>query len=219
MRLYMDKIKLKNIQVVLFFKNEIEYNSLKLANTVSERMLQLGQPNIFNLPQDIPNEIRTQAPRIIFNNAKEINVTISASTLNLNMIGQNTIEEVVSNTSSLYEALKEQNIQIKAIGFVCDYIIYNVDFEKIKHIYYKDELESSELVNASWFNKENELNVWKMLNVTDDVNKKVLNIRIDVNNRNNSDSIIEKENISTIIRTAFEKAMEFKTKISSKIGE
>lgn len=215
----MDKIKLKNIQVVLFFKNEIEYNSLKLANTVSERMLQLGQPNIFNLPQDIPNEIRTQAPRIIFNNTKEINVTISASTLNLNMIGQNTIEEVVSNTSSLYEALKEQNIQIKAIGFVCDYIIYNVDFEKIKHIYYKDEIESSELVNASWFNKENELNVWKMLNVTDDVNKKVLNIRIDVNNRNNSDSIMEKENISTIIRTAFEKAMEFKTKISSKIGE
>ena len=55
MRLIMNnEIKLKNVQIVLFFKNEVDYNTLKLANNISERLPQLGQPNIFNLPNDVP---------------------------------------------------------------------------------------------------------------------------------------------------------------------
>ena len=71
-----NEIKLKNVQIVLFFKYEVDYDTLKLANNISEKLPQLGQPNIFNLPNDVPNEIRIQTPRILFSNSKELNATI-----------------------------------------------------------------------------------------------------------------------------------------------
>ena len=144
-----NEIKLKNVQIVLFFKNEVDYNTLKLANNISEKLPQLGQPNIFNLPNDVPNEIRIQTPRILFSNSKELNATISVLNASLNMIGENTSTELQNLIGCLYDALVSQNIQIQSIGIVIDFICFDVNFDIIKNKYYKDELVDSELVNSS----------------------------------------------------------------------
>ncbi len=213
-----NEIKLKNIQIVLFFKNEIDYNALELANNISKKLPQLGQPNIFNLPNDIPNEIRVQTPKILFSNAKELNATISILNASLNIIGESTSTEIKNFIDLLYDALISQNIQIKSIGLVSEYVCFDVDFDVIKNKYYKDELVNSELVNSSWFNKEENLNVWKLLNVQEENNKKILNITCDINNRGNEETI-DKENINEIIERAKNISENFKEKIKEELGE
>lgn len=213
-----EKLKLRNVQVVLFFRNEIAYNSLELANNIIKEIPQIGQPNIFNLPSNVPNEIRMQAPRIVFNNINGLNITITALSLNINMIMQLSNEEISNNVSRLYNALTEQGIQIQSLGMVCDYLDSSIDFNKIKSIFYKDEILTSDLVNCSWYKKENDLNIWKVLNMTENNEQKTLNLRIDINNRNNKD-IMSKESIHYMIEKCYTKTEEFKTEIIQKIGE
>lgn len=213
-----NEIKLKNVQIVLFFKNEVNYNTLKLANNISEKLPQLGQPNIFNLPNDVPNEIRIQTPRILFSNSKELNATISVLNASLNMIGENTSTELQNLIGCLYDALVSQNIQIQSIGIVIDFICFDVKFDIIKNKYYKDELVDSELVNSSWYNKNENLNIWKFLNVQEENNKKILNIKCDINNRGNEE-ILNKDNINAIIDRAKEISENFKETIKGELEE
>ena len=213
-----NEIKLKNVQIVLFFKNEVDYNTLKLANNILEKLPQLGQPNIFNLPNDVPNEIRIQTPRILFSNSKELSATISILNASLNVIGENTSTELQNLIGSLYDALVSQDIQIQSIGLVIDYICFDVDFDIIKNKYYKDELVNSELVNSSWYNKNEKLNIWKFLNVQEENNKKILNIRCDINNRGN-EKTLDKNDINAIILQAREISERFKETIKKELGE
>ena len=212
------EIKLRNIQIVLFFKNEIEYNSLKLANSIYEKMPQIGQPNILNLPNNIPNEIRMQTPKIIFNTSKEINIALTVLSATINMIGDNTEVDVKSYVNELIIALNSQGIQIMSIGLVSDYICYDANFNALKEKYYNDELRMSELVNSSWFTKQNNLNIWKFMNVKKENSKMVLNFVCDVNNRGNED-IIETNKIDSIIEEAIKISKEYRDKIENEIGE
>lgn len=211
-------IKLRSVQVVMFFKNEVQYNSLELANGIFKKLPQLGQPNIFNLPKEVPNEIRLQTPRIIFNNANGFNLTISVLNITLNIIGENSVQEIKNYMNIIFGELAMHDIKIGAIGCVFDYINFDTDFEKIQNKYYKDELVTSSLVNSSWYNKENSLNIWKFLNVTEENSKKILNIKVDINNRGNVDAMTT-ESISQLIEKAFTKAEEFKEKIKSELGD
>lgn len=213
-----NEIKLRNVQIVLFFKNETEYSSLKLANDISEKLPQLGQPNILNLPNDIPNDIRIQTPKILYSNSKELNLSVTVMNASINMIGENTTVEVKTCVDLLYAALESQGIQIKSIGLVSDYICYDVNFDTIKAKYYNDELSTSELVNSSWFNRENNLNIWKFLNVQIENSKKVLNLICDINNRGNEE-IIRREEIDKIIEDAKNISNMYKEKIKSELGE
>lgn len=213
-----NEIKLKNIRIVLFFKNEIDYNTLKLASDISEKLPQLGQPNIFNLPNDIPNEIRVKTPKILFSNEKELNATISILNASLNIIGESTSTELKSLIDCLYDALTSQNIQIKSVGIVSEYICFDINFEIIKSKYYNGELCNSELVNSSWYNKENNLNIWKFLNVHEENNKKILNIKCDINNRGNEEKL-DKTDINFIIDKAKDISQEFKEKLKGELEE
>ena len=213
-----NEIKLKNVQIVLFFKNEVDYNTLKLANNILEKLPQLGQPNIFNLPNDVPNEIRIQTPRILFSNSKELSATISILNASLNVIGENTSTELQNLIGCLYDAFVSQDIQIQSIGLVIDYICFDVDFDIIKNKYYKDELVNSELVNYLWYNKNEKLNIWKFLNVQEENNKKILNIRCDINNRGN-EKTLDKNDINAIILQAREISERFKETIKKELGE
>lgn len=212
------EIKLRNVQIILFFKNEIDYNSVKLANDISTKLPQLGQPNILNLPNNIPNEIRIQTPKILYNNSKELNLSVTVLNASINMIGENTAEELKTYVNLLYEILETYGIQIKSVGLVSDYICYDADFEKIKAKYYNDELSTSELVNSSWFNKSEDLNIWKFLNVQDENDKKVLNLICDINNRGNEDAI-GVECIDRIIEKAKNISNQYKDKIKNELGE
>ena len=213
-----NEIKLRNIQIVLFFKNEVEYNSLKLASDISEKLPQLGQPNILNLPNDIPNDIRIQTPKVLYGNSKELNLSVTVTNASINMNGENTTAEVKTCVDLLYGALENQGIQIKSIGLVSDYICYDVNFDVIKAKYYNDELSTSELVNSSWFNRVNNLNIWKFLNVQNENDKKVLNLICDINNRGNEE-VISIDKIDEIIENAKEISNDYKEKIIKELGE
>lgn len=211
-----NEIKFKNIQIVLFFKNEVDYNTLELANDISEKLPQLGKPNIFSLPDNVPNEIRLQTPRILFNNSNELNISVSALDANLSTVMENTSEELQELIKYLYDALLKQNIQIQSIGLVFDFVCFDVDFDKIKGKYYKNELSDSELVNSSWYNKNENLNIWKFLNVKKENNNKVLDIRCDINNRGNKTALSEYD-IDNIIVQAKNISEKFKEKIEGEL--
>ena len=212
------KLKLNNIHIVLFFRNIVEYNSLELANRILSKLPQLGQPNIFNLPNDVPNEIRMQAPRIMFNNLKNININLTIANLELNISVLETLEELKNIIEVLYDALEEQGILIQAVGNVYDYINFDCNFESIKSIFYKDELLESDLANSSWYKKENNLNIWKILNVEEKNDKKILNVRVDINNKGNLTNMT-KEELNKILELSSEKANTFKEELLIKIGE
>lgn len=213
-----NEIKLRSVQIVLFFKNEIDFNSVKLADDISTKIPQLGQPNIFSLPDNIPSEIRIQQPKIIYSNSKELNLSVTVLNASINIIGDNTAEELKLCVNLLYEALVLHEIQIKSIGLVSDYVCSDVDFEKIKTKYYNDELAVSELVNSSWFSKIEGLNIWKFLNVQDENDKKELNLICDINNRGNED-VIDIEYIDWIIEKSKEISETYRNKIKNELGE
>ena len=213
-----EKLKLNNIHIVLFFRNIVEYNSLELANRILCKIPQLGQPNIFNLPNDIPNEIRMQAPRIMFSNSKNINININITNLELNITTLESFEELKSLIDLLYDSLEEQGIQIQATGSVRDYINFDCNFEKIKEIFYKDELLESDLANSSWYKKEKDLNIWKVLNIEEKNDKKSLSVRVDINNKGNLNNMI-KEEVNTMLEKSSKIANDFKNELIEKIGE
>lgn len=213
-----EKLKLNNIHIVLFFRNIIEYNSLELANRIFGRLPQLGQPNIFNLPNDVPNEIRIQAPKIMFNNSKNININLTIANLELNISLLESFEELKNIIGLLYDSLEEQGIQIQAVGSVHDYISFDCNFELIKNTFYKDELLESDLANSSWYKKENNLNIWKLLNVEEKNDKKILSVRVDINNKGNL-SNMTKEEVNSILKLSSERADTFKKELLVKIGE
>lgn len=211
-----EELRLKNVHIVLFFKNVIEYNSLKLANTIFEKMPDLGQPNIINLPNDVPNEIRMQAPRIMFNNSKDINLTISMTNIELNSV---TIEDdgVIKNTLRLIsEALTQEGIQIQAMGNVFDFSKFDFDFSKLKEVFYKDELSTCDLINSSWYKKE-DYNIWKTINIEDKNDKKILNVRIDINNKGN-ENLMSSDDIIAMLESSISKAETFKQELLRKLG-
>lgn len=211
-----EELRLKNVHIVLFFKNVIEYNSLKLANTIFEKMPDLGQPNIINLPNDVPNEIRMQAPRIMFNNSKDINLTISMTNIELNSV---TIEDdgVIKNALRLInEALTQEGIQIQAMGNVFDFSKFDFDFSKLKEVFYKDELSTCDLINSSWYKKE-DYNIWKTINIEDKNDKKILNVRIDINNKGN-ENLMSSDDIIAMLESSINKAETFKQELLRKLG-
>ena len=212
------ELKQRSICVVLFFTNMIDYNSLELANKIIAKLPQLGQPNIFNLPKDIPNEIRLQAPKLVFNSSRDIslNLTITNAELYINSI------EDMGNVKNIVEllnsAITEQGIQIQSIGMVYDYVDYDCNFEKIKEVFYKDELLESDIANSSWYKKEDNLNIWKIINVEEKNGKKVLSVRVDINNKGNNENM-NIENISYMVDISLQKAKSFKDELIGKIGE
>lgn len=213
-----EKLKLKNVHIVLFFRNTIEYNSLQVANKILSKLPQLGQPNIFNLPKEIPNEIRKQAPTIIFNNNKEVSLNMTIVSLELNVSTIESMNESRDLVLLLYDVLLEEGIQIQSIGIVHDYVCFDFNFEKIKTIFYKDEILQSDLVNCSWYKKEDGLNIWKVINVEEKNYKKVLNARIDINNKGNQTEM-NKEDLNSALQLSYERAVKFKDELSRKIGE
>lgn len=213
-----EKLKLKNVHTVLFFRNTIEYNSLQVANKILSKLPQLGQPNIFNLPKEIPNEIRKQAPTIIFNNNKEVSLNMTIVSLELNVSTIDSMNESRDLVLLLYDVLLEEGIQIQSIGIVHDYVCFDFNFKKIKTIFYKDEILQSDLVNCSWYKKEDGLNIWKVINVEEKNYKKVLNARIDINNKGNQTEM-NKEDLNSALQLSYERAVKFKDELSRKIGE
>lgn len=213
-----EKLKLNNMHIVLFFRNIVEYNSLELANRIFCKLPKLGQPNIFNLPNDVPNEIRMQAPRIMFNNSKNININLTITNLELNITALESFDELKNLIGLLYDSLNEQGIQIQATGSVHDYINFDCNFEKIKSTFYKDELLESDLANSSWYKKENNLNIWKVLNVEEKNDKKNLSVRVDINNKGNLNNMT-KEDVNAILEKSSKIANDFKNELLVKIGE
>ena len=212
------ELKLKNISTVLFFKNMIDYNSLELANKIVEKLPQLGQPNIFNLPKDIPNEIRLQAPKLVFNSSRDLSLNLTTTNAELNINSIEDVQTVKNIVELLNDAINNQGIQIQSVGIVYDYIDFDCNFDKIKNTFYKDELLESDLANSSWYKKEDNLNIWKMFNVEEKNDKKIMNIRVDINNKGNNE-YMNSQDIASIVDLSFEKATTFKNELIRKIGE
>lgn len=205
-----------NTQIVLFFKTTMEYNTIKLANSINEKLPELGQPNIFSIPNDVPTEIKIQAPRILFNSTRDINITIT--TTKLDIFFNNNVIDKENFIKNIYESLLENNLTIQAIGIVYNYISNNIKIEKLQNYFNDKEIKESDLLNFSWHKKSESLNIWK--NIETQENGEILNLRytIDINNLgNNNDMLIDE--IIGIIKKSVTITNEAVEKISEELGE
>lgn len=213
-----EKLQSKNVQIVLFFGKVLECNSVKLANSLIENLPEIGQPNIFNIPEEAPNEIKMQMPKIIFGNAKDINVTVTNVNINISIDNDN-IEIIKNKINKIYEALNENSITIQAIGVVSQYTYYDINFEKIKDTYYKqDELKQSDLFNMSWYKKEDNINTWKTLRIEEKDDLKNLTLNTDINNIGINQTI-NIEYIIEFLDEQYKKVSNFKESLEKKIGD
>lgn len=213
-----EKLQSKNVKIVLFFVKSLEFNSVKLASTLMDKIPELGQPNIINVPDQIPVEIRMQTPKISFNFSKDMSLTVTDVNMTI-LINKDDAEFIKNNINLIYEALKENNIDVQAIGVVSQYLYCNIDFNKIKTLYYKeDELQQSDLINMSWYKKENNMNIWKTFKVDEKDTLKNLTIAIDVNNKGTNELMNQNE-IDNFLNEQYKKTNTFKQKLEGIIGE
>lgn len=202
-----------NTQIVLFFEKIIEFNTIKLANSINERLPEIGQPNIFNIPNDVPNEIRLQAPKIIFNNTRGINITITATKMDIIYNNSITID-----IRKIYEALAENEINIQAIGVVNTYISNNIQIEKIQNYFSEEEIKQSDLINFSWHTKNENMNIWKRIETQS--NNEITNLTyiIDINNLGNT-KVMTIDEIIQILEKSVNIVKQSVEKISNELGE
>lgn len=213
-----EKLQAKNVRIVLFFSRILDCNSVKLANSLMERLSELGQPNIFNIPEEAPNDMKMQMPKIIFSNSKEINVTVTNVNINISVDNDN-VEIIKTKIHKIYEALKENLIDIQAIGVVSQYLYYDINFEKIKSIYFKEqELTQSDLVNMSWYKKEDNINIWKTIKVEEKDNLKNLTVITDINNIG-TNKVTDIDVLKEFLDNQYKKVNDFKGNLEEKIGE
>ncbi len=213
-----EKLQAKNVRIVLFFSHLLECTSVKLANSLIDELPELGQPNIFNIPAEAPNEVKMQMPKIIFNNAKQINITVTNVSIDISIDNDN-IEIIKNNINKIYKALSDNNVHIQAIGVVSRYLYFDINFEKIKEIYYKDEeLMESDLINLSWYKKKDTINIWKTLKTEDKDNVKNLTLSIDINNKG-INRIIDIGYINEFLDNQNIEVNSFKENLEKKIGD
>ena len=212
-----EKIQARNVKIVLFFSKILENSSVKLANSIMDKISELGEPSIFNIPEEAPNEIKMQMPKIIFDNSKDINVIVTNVNINIT-INIDNVELIKDKVKQIYDALIENSIKIQAIGIVNQYLYYDINFEKVKEIYYKDdEVKNSDLLNMSWYKKENDINIWKTINIEEKDNIKNMILNMDINNLGNEKDITIK-NIEDFINMQYKITSGFVKDLEEKIG-
>lgn len=209
------EVIVRNTQVVLFFDKTIEYNTIKLANSINEKLPKLGQPNIFNIPNDVPTEIRMQAPRIIFNSARDINITITTSKLDMFFNSASNKEVYVKG---IYDALLENGLNIQAIGVVNTYISNDIKIEKLKGYFNDEEIKQGDLINFSWYKKSENFNIWK--NIETQNNNEIIDLiyTIDINNLGNN-KVMSVDEIIEVLEKSINIAKQAAEKISKELGE
>ena len=112
-----EKIQARNVKIVLFFSKILENSSVKLANSIMDKISELGEPSIFNIPEEAPNEIKMQMPKIIFDNSKDINVIVTNVNINIT-INIDNVELIKDKVKQIYDALIENSIKISKMKFI-----------------------------------------------------------------------------------------------------
>jgi NAD-dependent DNA ligase len=209
------EVVIMNTQIVLFFEKIVEYNTIKLANSINEKIPEIGQPNIFSIPDNIPNEIRIQTPRIVFNNIGNINITITSSRID---IVSNNINDINRYLKRLYEALNENGLEIQSVGLVNTFISNDIKMEKIQKYFFNEEIQKSDLINVSWYKKLDNINIWKHIETQDNNAVKDLIYTIDINNLGNK-QIMSIEEIISMLEKSSNITKDAVNKISEELGE
>ena len=137
-----------NTQIVLFFSNNSTFNPTKIADKIIEEIPSLKQPMI--LP---PNKEDIGAPVIIFNQNKEINITVSIVNIAL-IFYTDKLKDCKKIILKLLDIFDRDGVSFNRIGYISSNVLPKKEVKKLKNRIFKDE----ELINAedfqvAWYKK------------------------------------------------------------------
>lgn len=185
-------------EIVLFFKENTNFNLVDVSKEILERFPSLDEPII------LPDNGKTRSPLILFNTNPEFQIQISRVSVNfvINHVYFRKIESIIFDMVDLFE---EMGCSFYRMGYICSIFLSPPYVEKMKKRFLcTDELEDIQEYNLSWYktltNKFGRINCWERF-ITDSNNFKDLLIQYDFNTPINEEISFEMKYIKAFIKT------------------
>ena len=158
-----------NIQIVLFFDNNTNFNSNQLAAVLNKKYPILGNAVVLPVnPEDLG------MPIIIFNENKDINLTINSISTSI-IFGEKNLKDHKDFILEVINIFDSEGVSFKRIGIVITRILPKASLQKLKTTLFKAEdlIESTDFVIA-WHNEitldSTKFNCWERYFIDADSN-------------------------------------------------
>lgn len=186
-------------EIVLFFKDDVEFSLVDASHEILSRYKELGEPILF------PDDGKTRAPLILFSRNPEFQVQISRVSINF-VINHNYFKKLESLIFDFVDIFEELKCGFYRIGYISSIFLSPDYVMKAKDKFFKtDELEGVSDFNLSWYrkisNKFNVVNCWERF-ITDSKSFKDLLIQYDFNTDVSENIKFEMKYIKEFVRTA-----------------
>jgi len=136
-----------NIQIVLFFDKFTSYNPTQIAAGINKLAPFIGNAIILPVNPEEPD-----APIIIFNESKDINLTVTRISTAI-IFKENDLKKYKETVIDIVNFYDSEGISFKRIGIVITRILPKTAIKKLKKAIFKDEeiIESTDFAVA-WHN-------------------------------------------------------------------
>lgn len=186
-------------EIVLFFKEETDFNLLDVSQELVERYPELEDPII------LPDNGQTKSPVILFNRNPELQVQISRVSVNV-LVSHNYFDKIASITFDMVDAFEEYECEFYRLGYICSIFLAPQYVNKAKdHYLNMENVSEIQEYNLSWYktieNKFGKLNCWERF-ITGSKDFKDLLIQYDFNTPINEDVNLEMKFIKEFVNTA-----------------
>lgn len=150
----------KDVQIVLFFKNNTNYNATKLAATINEKIETLQEAMV--LPQ---NATKKEEPIILFNQNKEYQLTLNYETMTF-MYYQENAKKGKEILLQLLEIVEEEELEFIRIGYITSFELEHKKVKKAKELFFAlEEVKEAEDFQLAWYSpvilKASKVNLWQ----------------------------------------------------------
>lgn len=211
---------LKNVDIVLFFKEIYEYNTLNIANALREKLSNIGEPNILNAPEHLPLKIKSDLKKIDFFENEDFKLASSMSKIScsINITDKNNFDAIKNNVKNICDVLQDYKIKVKSIGVVNNFLYNIVNLENVKKVFLKDkEVNDSDLFTLSWYKKIEEKNIWKHIKTIQFEEKIQMQFTVDINNIDFNEEL-NKNQIINFLEDSLKQSNEMKKELELKMG-
>ena len=184
-----------NIQIVLFFENQVVFNQNKIASDINEKLSYLGNAIVLPVNHEDPT-----APIVLFTENKDINITINAFNVAI-IFSEKDLKKYKDCPTEIINIFDKESIAFSRIGLIITRYLEKTNAKKLKaRIFKEEEIIDSEDFNVGWFNAISidgtKVNCWERYFL--DENKKIISI-FDINTPHNEKYFVNDEFVENYI--------------------
>lgn len=205
-----DNIKIRTVQIVLFFPLDTHFKSIDVVNVISSQFNDLftTEPNMISLPINAPVEI----PRIMYNEDGKAQFNIGTQRADLTLH-----DEIITNFDEICGKLKNvidsTNIPVFRVAIVATADFANTDIiEFSKEKISSDKVLSAKAFDMGWLCQYEisgiNVNKWTRIILSDELPTKARNIVVDLNTAQDKPIDWKTIKLDDILKLLFSKVVE-----------